>query len=140
MQYSSGICDRYNREVEKQDREGKSYIEAAKTQAENLTAHKTLWQEYAGAMGTDYLMSAVPMMDMTPTERPTRLVIHDPSPRAFRRLLRQAKQSQQDLGLRKFIALYAWNEWFEGGYIEPSTQFGHGWLKAIEQTFGPQEP
>lgn len=31
----------------------------------------------------------------------------------------------------KILFLKSWNEWGEGNYVEPDTEFGHGWLNAI---------
>jgi len=32
---------------------------------------------------------------------------------------------------------YAWSEWREGGYIEPSTLNQYGYLDSIRDVFGP---
>jgi hypothetical protein len=39
-------------------------------------------------------------------------------------------------GLRPFVNIEAWNEWLEGSYVEPSTQWGYGYLDAIGDVFG----
>ena len=33
------------------------------------------------------------------------------------------------------VTLYAWNEWTEGGYLEPDTTHGMGYLEAIKRVF-----
>jgi len=33
------------------------------------------------------------------------------------------------------ITIYAWNEWTEGGYLEPDTVHGMGYLEAIRNVF-----
>ena len=37
--------------------------------------------------------------------------------------------------MRKFITIEAWNEWYEGSYIEPSTEYGFNWLEVIRNEF-----
>lgn len=39
-------------------------------------------------------------------------------------------------GLRKLVNIEAWNEWLEGSYVEPSTQWGYGYLEAIRDILG----
>lgn len=33
----------------------------------------------------------------------------------------------------RILFLKSWNEWGEGNYVEPDTEFGHGWLEAIRK-------
>ena len=35
-----------------------------------------------------------------------------------------------------FITLTTWNEWTEGGYLEPEKKYGYGYLDAIKKVFG----
>ena len=30
-----------------------------------------------------------------------------------------------------FLIIKSWNEWAEGNYLEPDTQYKHDWLKAV---------
>ena len=39
-------------------------------------------------------------------------------------------------GMPKLITLNAWNEWTEGCYLEPSKEFGYGFLNAVARVFG----
>ena len=34
------------------------------------------------------------------------------------------------------IFLFAWNEWAEGGYLEPDELYGYGFLEAIKECIG----
>ncbi len=48
----------------------------------------------------------------------------------------QAMKTWMDENGRRIGLLEAWNEWGEGSYIEPNSQFGFGDLEAIREVFG----
>ena len=37
---------------------------------------------------------------------------------------------------KEFIFLMAWNEWGEGSYLEPDTEYKYGYLEAIKKITG----
>ena len=37
---------------------------------------------------------------------------------------------------QKTIYIYAWNEWAEGSYLEPDTQYGYDYLRMVQSVFG----
>ena len=51
-------------------------------------------------------------------------------------MLTAAKETIAEHGLRPWISCEAFNEWFEGSYLEPSTQWGFSYLEAIRDTLG----
>lgn len=65
-------------------------------------------------------------------------IVHQSCPEEFRRALIAArKHVDADQMLKtKMISLYAWNEWTEGGYLEPEEEYGMGYLEAIQDVFG----
>ncbi|WP_058301468.1 glycoside hydrolase family 99-like domain-containing protein [Gorillibacterium timonense] len=61
----------------------------------------------------------------------------DPSPTKFRKQLEEVKRYLADHPTAGNMAtFYAWNEWGEGGAIEPSTLYGFGYLNAMQEVFG----
>ena len=36
----------------------------------------------------------------------------------------------------KLVTINSWNEWSEGSYLEPDTEFGYGYLEAVRDVFG----
>jgi hypothetical protein len=59
------------------------------------------------------------------------------TPEAFQASLEAAKRFlDRDPAQPKILNINAWNEWTEGSYLEPDTEFGMGYLKAIRAVFG----
>ena len=53
------------------------------------------------------------------------------TPEKFRAYLaRQIRHAREDY-CSDMIFLFAWNEWAEGGYLEPDEKHGHGFLEAL---------
>jgi len=64
-------------------------------------------------------------------------IIYDNTPEKFRNALLAAKRHLIDTNPKnKIVTLYAWNEWTEGGYLEPDAEYGYGKLEAIKSVFG----
>lgn len=61
---------------------------------------------------------------------------YNSTPELFEKALREAKQflDSQKNG-RKILTLNAWNEWTEGAYLEPDSEFGMGYLEAVKKVF-----
>ncbi|HZK70672.1 MAG TPA: glycoside hydrolase family 99-like domain-containing protein, partial [Clostridia bacterium] len=61
----------------------------------------------------------------------------DPSPNKFKAQLNNVKgyldTHPRSMNMATF---YAWNEWGEGGSIEPNTLFGYGYIDAMQEVFG----
>ncbi len=63
-------------------------------------------------------------------------IVNDNTPALVEQILREAKTFHQEKGTGEFITIYSWNEWTEGGYLEPDTEYGYGWLDAVKNVFG----
>ena len=75
------------------------------------------------------------MQNWEPTLRPTSYVMCNHKPEDYGQLLAAAKAFIAARGLRKFVSIEAFNEWLEGSYVEPSTQWGLTYLEAIREAF-----
>ncbi len=49
--------------------------------------------------------------------------------------LAPAKAFIEKRRLRKFVSIEAFNEWLEGSYVEPSTQWGLIYLETVREAF-----
>lgn len=103
---------------------------------QTIPGHEATWERMAASFGRDYLIPTCPMQNWEPTLRPTNYIIRNNTPDAYRDLLRRARHFIEKQGLRKFVTVEAFNEWLEGSYVEPSTQWGLGYLEAIRDVFG----
>ncbi len=59
------------------------------------------------------------------------------SPEIYEKFLRFCKNwiDENSNAGAKLIVINAWNEWTEGGYLQPCTQFGYGYLNATARVF-----
>lgn len=108
-----------------------------------------LWNELNDRLSVPYYPNVTMGWDPSPRmdqdqelirgEYPYTSIIVDNTPEAFEKSLRDAKRFVEEAipdGKPRIISLYAWNEWTEGGYLEPDTVHGMGYLEAIRKVFG----
>lgn len=63
-------------------------------------------------------------------------IVVNNTPEHFETALRNAKDfMESDKGTGKFITISSWNEWTEGSYLEPDTEYGYGYLEAVKKVF-----
>jgi hypothetical protein len=69
---------------------------------------------------------------------PDTAVLTGGTPERFESALRMARERATRLptGMR-IVTLYAWNEWTEGGYLEPEARHGMAYLEAVKRVFAP---
>ena len=58
-------------------------------------------------------------------------IFHGATPANFRRWLRGAVAHERRQKGDRVVFVNAWNEWAEGAYLEPDSDFGLGWLEAV---------
>ncbi len=77
--------------------------------------------------------------DSRPWHGDRALVLGGRTPEGFERILRQARAYCREIG-RTFVVLGPANEWGEGSYIEPNTEFGFAMMEAIRRVFAQGDP
>ncbi|MDG0810524.1 glycoside hydrolase family 99-like domain-containing protein [Cohnella rhizosphaerae] len=87
-------------------------------------------------MGWDPSPRCDPDLPYVRGDYPYTPVATDNTPAAFEAALREAKAYLDRMRLSPpMLTVYAWNEWTEGGYLEPDTKHGMGYLEAIRNVF-----
>jgi lipopolysaccharide biosynthesis protein len=80
----------------------------------------------------------VPSWDNTPRSGGNGLVLRDSTPELFKRHALDVRQRVRGRPPHQnLVFIRAWNEWAEGNHLEPDMRFGLGYLKAIQDVFGP---
>ncbi len=72
--------------------------------------------------------------DNTPRRGKKAIILMNATPEAFARRLRVVVGSiREEPAERRLLFINAWNEWAEGMVLEPSQQYGHGFLEALQK-------
>lgn len=71
--------------------------------------------------------------DNTPRHRMNGSVSLGSSPEKFKYYFGKLVENTKKYYKTDMIFIFAWNEWTEGGYLEPDEKFGYGYLDAIKE-------
>ena len=77
--------------------------------------------------------------DNTPRYKECGWVYDGATPDKFRKYFSQLVENTKKYYKTDMIFVFAWNEWAEGGYLEPDTKNGWGYLEAIKDTLRKEE-
>ena len=69
--------------------------------------------------------------DNTPRRKYAGKVILGASPLKFRNYLSQQIKRAKEVYKKNLMFIFAWNEWSEGGYLEPDEKYGSAYLDAV---------
>lgn len=69
--------------------------------------------------------------DNTPRYKSRASIYQGVTPEKFERYLTQQICHARDDYKKDMIFMFAWNEWGEGGYLEPDEKYGYGMLEAV---------
>jgi len=97
------------------------------------------WETWTKEFSVPYYPHVSIDWDSNPRARALRPnIIENKSPEEFAEFLKQAKEFVGRHNLKpRLITINSWNEWSEGSYLEPDTQFGMRYLEAVKAVFPP---
>lgn len=70
--------------------------------------------------------------DNTPRYKKMAAIYYEATPEKFRYYLSKQIQHAKEVYNKDLMFMFAWNEWGEGGYLEPDEKYGYGMLEAIK--------
>lgn len=76
--------------------------------------------------------------DNSPRRGKKGIVAVGATPQKFELYLRRKREMVEKYYSNDYLFIFAWNEWAEGGYLEPDEKFGYGYLEAIRNVFFDQ--
>ncbi len=103
-----------------------------------VTGYENIWKQATTHSKLPYIVPVSPGWDSTPWYGERAMVRTNSRPEKFRAMCEAAKRYVSPQ-LNAVIS-ECWNEFGEGSYIEPTTQYGFGYLDAIRDAFCPDNP
>ncbi len=71
--------------------------------------------------------------DNTPRKQNKGTVLIHANPEIFKKYFRMQVENCRNQYRKDFMFMFAWNEWAEGGYLEPDEKFKDAYLRAIKE-------
>jgi hypothetical protein len=110
----------------------------AESYAQLMSGYQESWQWIISHSRLPYFVPLTAGWDRRPWGSQTPHDRCDSTPASFAAMLRLGKETvdRYPEKTQKILEIYAWNEFGEGGYIEPTKKWGFQYLEQIKQVFG----
>lgn len=114
-------------------------LDLQKLKTENMGPNKVsydkAWETILKRMPPNdtYIPGAFVDWDNTPRRGNTGRVFVGASPQKFEKYFKLLVKKAKEEYKKDMIFIFAWNEWTEGGYLEPDEKFKFGYLEAIKK-------
>lgn len=99
-----------------------------------LTSYQEAWDKILERVPSSKknIPGAFVAWDNTPRKKYRGQVYYGSTPELFEKNLEKQIKRARNVYKKDMIFMYAWNEWAEGGYLEPDKEHGYGYLEAIK--------
>ena len=92
-----------------------------------------LWKEILKIKPEKYMFpGAFVDWDNTPRKGNRGSVVEGATPEKFKMYFKELVKKAKEVYKKDYIFVFAWNEWAEGGYLEPDEKYGYKYLNAIK--------
>lgn len=125
---------KYSREIKRLLGIRRSLLPGKKTKTVTTLDYDEVWQKVLNLRPKypNMIPCAFTDWDNTPRHMERGYVYTGASPEKFKKYFTQLVQNTKDYYNTDIIFVFAWNEWAEGGYLEPDEKHGCGYLEAIK--------
>lgn len=72
--------------------------------------------------------------DNTPRRKNRGMIYCDSTPESFHKYFSRLVKKAIEEYKKNYIFIFAWNEWAEGGYLEPDEKYQFGYLNAVKES------
>ena len=110
-------------------------IAVNKKKKNNFMSYDEIWNRIINMnpVSDNSLPGAFVRWDNTPRYKEKATVIVGESPEKFKKYLKQQIIHAKEAYHSDKLFMYAWNEWAEGGYLEPDQEYEYDYLNAIRE-------
>lgn len=108
---------------------------AGEVSGPTLDDYDTIWNTINSRIPPTkkYIPCALTDWDNTPRRGTSGRTFVGASPQKFKKYFSEQVRRTKTVYKKDMLFIFAWNEWTEGGYLEPDEKYGYGYLKAIRE-------
>lgn len=112
----------------------KNHIIQRNTESVRIYQYKDIWDNVIArrAKSKKSVAGAFVDWDNTPRRGTNGLVFDGASPEMFEKYIKMQYRNIKNNYQQPYLFIFAWNEWAEGGYLEPDEKHGYGYLQALK--------